>query len=42
MSHTDCRDRRDDLAELQLVQNGSLTSSIKTDLLPQDQTTCGR
>jgi hypothetical protein len=32
--HTNCWDSRDDLAKFQLVQNGSLTSSIQTDLLP--------
>ena len=36
--HTNCWDSRDDLTKFQLVQNGSLTSSIQTDLETQDQT----
>jgi hypothetical protein len=30
--HTNCGDGRDDLSELQLVQDGGLTSGVETDL----------
>jgi hypothetical protein len=32
MAPTDCRDRRYDLAQLELVENGRLTGGIETDL----------